>query len=120
MTAITFIRRMGGTRSLTMCRESHQLWHEAIKRNITILPPQWLASEDNAEVDFLSRHRLQRWNFKLVPLEFWRICHRFQVWPTLDAFVSKGSHQIPRYMTWEQDSRATAINALNFYWDPET
>ena len=39
---------------------------------------------------------------------------------TLDAFVSRGSHQIPKYMTWEQDSRAMAINALDYYWDPET
>ena len=23
-------------------------------------------------------------------------------------------------MTWEQDSRVTAINALDYYWDPET
>ena len=23
-------------------------------------------------------------------------------------------------MTWEQDSRATAINALDYYWDPVT
>ena len=39
---------------------------------------------------------------------------------TLDAFASSGSHQIPRYMTWEQDSRAMAINALDYYWDPVT
>ena len=81
MTAIAFIRRLGGTRSLTLCKESHQLWQEAIKRNITILPPQWLASEDNAEADFLSRHRLQRWDFKLISLEFWRICYKLQVSP---------------------------------------
>merc|ERR1711867_95955 len=101
MTAITFIRRMGGTRTLTICRESHQLWREAIKRNITILPPQCLASEDNAEADFLSRHRLQRWDFKLISSEFRRICHKLQVWPTLDTFASRETHQISRYMTWD-------------------
>ena len=47
-------------------------------------------------------------------------CHRFQIWLTLDAFTSRGSHQIPRYMTWEEDSRATAINPLDYYWDPVT
>ena len=44
-------------------------------------------------------------------------CRRRQVWPTLDALASSRSHQIPRYMTWEEDSRATAINALDYYWD---
>ena len=75
---------------------------------------------ENREADFLSRHRLQRWDFKLISSEFWRVYHRFQVWPTLDAFTSRGSHQIPRYMTWEQDTIVMAINALDYYWDPET
>ena len=79
-----------------------------------------MASEANAEADFLSRHRLQRWDFKLISSEFRRICHRLQVWPTLDAFTSKGSHQIPRYMTWEEDPRAVAINTLDYNWDPVT
>merc|ERR1711867_30261 len=94
-------------------------WHQAIRRSLTILPPQWLSTSENTEADFLSRHRLQRWDFKLVPSEFRRICHRLQVWPTLNAFMSRGSHQIPRYMTWEQDSRAMAINTLDYYWDPD-
>ena len=81
MIAITFIRRLGGTRSPTVWKESYWLWWEAINRNITILLPhlgrhlvskptnslpQWLASKANAEADFLSRRRLQRWNFKLI------------------------------------------------------
>ena len=40
--------------------------------------------------------------------------------PTLDTFVSSRSLQIPRYMTWEEVSRVTAINALDYYWDPVT
>ena len=88
--AITFIRKMGGTHSLSLCKESHLLWREAIRRNITILPPQWLSTTNNTGADFLSRHRLQRWDFKLISSEFRRICHRLQVWPTLDTFESKG------------------------------
>ena len=38
----------------------------------------------------------------------------------LDAFAFRESHQIPRYMTWEVDHRAVAINALDYYWDPVT
>ena len=120
MMAIAFIRRIGDTHSLSLCKESHLLWHQAIRRNFTVLPPQWLSTSENKEADFLSRHRLQRWDFKLVLSEFWRICHRFQVWPTLDAFASRGSHQIHRYITWEQGSSVTAIDTLDYYWDPET
>ena len=77
MTAIALIRKMGGTHALSLCKESHLLWSQAIRRNITILPPQWVSTSENTEADFLSRHRLQRWDFKLVSSEFRRICHRF-------------------------------------------
>ena len=104
---------MGGTLSLPLCKESLLLWCQAIQRELTILLPQWISTEENTEEDFLSRCRLQSWDFKLAPSEFWRICQRLQVWPTLDAFASKESHQIPRYMTWDQDSKAVSINALD-------
>ena len=39
MTAIAFIRKMGGTRSPSMCWESLWLWCQTIRRGLTILPP---------------------------------------------------------------------------------
>ena len=42
------------------------------------------------------------------------------MWPTLDAFASKGTHQLVRYMTWNNDPDAVATNALDYYWDPIT
>ena len=60
---------------------------------------------------------MQGWDFKLISSEFQRICHKLQVWPTLDAFTSKGKHQIPRYMSWELDLKVVAINTQNYYWD---
>ena len=99
ITVIAYIRKLGGTCSLILSVESRKLWLYAIQRNITILPPHWLSSEDNVEPNFLSRHNMQRWDFKLVSSEFRRVCQRLQVWPTLDAFASQESHQVPRYMT---------------------
>ena len=32
----------------------------------------------------------------------------------------QGTHQILRYMTWDQEPKAVAINALDFYRDPVT
>ena len=111
MTAIAFIRRLEGTRSQALCKESHQLWQEAINRNIKILPPEWLVSKANAEADFLSRGSLQKWDFKLISFEFQRVCRRLQVWPTLDAFASRGTRQMAKYMTWDIDPCAVATNA---------
>ena len=86
-------------------------------RNLTL---SLLSTQENTEADILSRHRLQRWDYKIALSEFQRICQRLKVWPILDAFVSSGSNQIPGYMTWEQDSKVTTINALDYYWDPVT
>ena len=90
ITAIAYIRKLGGTRSSILSAKSRKLWLYAIQQNITILPPHWLSSEDNVEADFLSRHNMQRWDFKLVSSEFRRVCQRLQVWPTLNAFASTG------------------------------
>ena len=67
-------------------------------------------------MDLLCSHRLYGWDFKSlrVPEDCWRLQ------PTLDAFVSSRKLQIPRYMTWEEDARVSAINALVYYWDPVT
>ena len=56
----------------------------------------------------------------MISSEFWRVCHRLQVWPTLDAFASRGTHQVTKYMTWDIDPYAVATNTLDYYWDPIT
>ena len=86
--AIAYIRKLWGTSSSILSAESWKLWLYTIQRNIMILPPHWLSSEDNVEADFLSRHNMQRWDFKLVSSEFRRVCQRLQVWPTLGAFAT--------------------------------
>ena len=39
ITAFAFIRKIGGTHSVSLCKESHLLWREAIRRDLTLLPP---------------------------------------------------------------------------------
>merc|ERR1712112_774643 len=53
ITAISYIRKLGGTRSKILSAESRKLWLYAIQRNIMILHPHWLSSEDNVEANFL-------------------------------------------------------------------
>ena len=42
------------------------------------------------------------------------------MWPALDTFASRGTHQMAKYMTWDIDPNAVATNALDYYWDPIT
>ena len=119
-TACSYIRRQGGTRSLSLSKEACLLWEQAVSNNITLLTPHWLSSKDNAEADFLARNRLSQWEFRLRQDLFLQILETFQIWPTLDAFASKATTKMPRYMTWYPDQGAVARDALLQEWDPVT
>ena len=119
-TACSYIRRQGGTRSLALCKEACLLWEEAQARNIMVLTPHWLSTTDNVEADFLTRHKLSQWEFRLTRELFRQILDTFQLYPTLDAFASRATAQLPRYMTWYPDKFAVARDALLHAWDPVT
>ena len=119
-TACAYIRKIGGTRSISLCQESLKLWREVVSRDVNVLRPFWLSSADNLEADFLSRQALLAWDFQLDRRLFRRICCQFQVKPTLDAFATNRTNLLPRYMTWERDESAVGQNCLNYYWDPVT
>ena len=57
--AIALSERWEGPDS-QLCVRSLLLWHQAIQRKLTLLPPLWLTSEENMEADFPSRHSLKR------------------------------------------------------------
>ena len=63
--ACAYIRKKGGTRSLSLCQESLCFWQEVVDRDVHVLDPFWLSSLDNLEADFLSRQALVAWDFQL-------------------------------------------------------
>ena len=119
-TACAYIRKQGGTRSPLLSREACLLWDESLARDVTLLAPHWLSTKDNVEADFLSRNEMGRWEFMLDKDLFAKILDTFQVSPTLDAFASRETAQLKRYMTWFQDPQAVASDALLHSWDKVT
>ena len=119
-TACTYIRKKGGTHSLSLCQESLRFWQEMVSRDVHILNPFWLSSLDNLEADFLSRQALVAWDFQLSHRVFRQVCCHFQVTPTLDTFATSRTNLLSRYMTWERDESAVGQNCLNYLWDPVT
>ena len=119
-TALHYIRKQGGTRSHRLGSEAVTLWKETIDSDISLLAPQWIASSDNVSADFLSRNHIHHWELMLDRDLFRQILEHFQVFPTLDAFASRQTHQLPRYMSWFPDSRAVARDAMIAKWDSVT
>ena len=119
-TAVYYIRKMGGTRSSVLRKEACQLWKESIQRGIILLNPHWLATSDNVSADFLSRNDMDQWECELSNEVFEMIMDHYQLFPTLDAFASRKTKKLPRYMTWEYDPKAVGRNALIHKWDQIT
>ena len=118
--ALAYIRRQGGTRSLSLAAEACDLWTDAVARNVTILTPHWLSSSENVCADFLTRNSMHQWDFFLDRDLFTLILDHFRVQPTLDAFASRETRQLPRFMCWGPDNQAVASDALLHSWDPIT
>ena len=118
--AMFYILKQGGTRSSPLSNEACLLWRESIQRKITLLTPHWIATDDNISADFLSRHDLNQWECQLSRSVFEMIMEHFQLSPTLDAFASRKTTQLSRYMTWDHDPKAVARNALIHSWDSIT
>ena len=64
--------------------------------------------------------RLENWDFKLLHSEYQKVCRTLGVVPTLDAFASQRCHQLSRFMSWDTEDKAMAVNALVRQWDPVT
>ena len=102
-TAAVYIRCQGGTKNNVLSLEALLLWELAVSRNITLLPPHWIPTEENTAADFLSRHEMDHWMFRLDRKVFRSILDHFNLQPTLDAFTSHYSAQLSRYMSWHRD-----------------
>ena len=120
ITACSYIRKQGGTRSTVLSSEACLLWKEALSRDIVPLTPHWLSTKDNLEADFLSRNKLSQWEFFIDQYWFNYILQMLQVQPTLDAFASRETARLTRYMSWYPDSQAVAQDALLNPWDDMT
>ena len=119
-TAAAYIRCQGGTRNNALSQEALLLWEQAVSNDITLLTPYWIPTEENTEADFLSRYDVRYWDIMLDRETFRSILNHFHLQPTLDAFASRSSAQLSRYMSWERDPQAVGQNALIQPWDPVT
>ena len=119
-TAAAYIRCQGGTKSSILSQEACLLWEEAVAQDLTLLTPHWIPTWENTAADFLTRHNMDHWVFKLDRVMFRTILDNFNLQPTLDAFACHWSAQLPRYMSWHRDPQAVAQDALLSPWDDVT
>lgn len=118
--ALYYIKKQGGTRSRALAMEALALWEASETCQVDLLPPQWISTHENVGADFLTRNRMQHWELMLRRDLFRQIVDHFQVFPSLDAFASRITAQMPRYMSWFPDPLAIAQDTMLAQWDAVT
>ena len=116
VTAVTYIRQMGGSHSLKCNDIAREIWLWAIERDIW-LTISHIPGKDNVRVDSNSRkfeHEIE-WMLNTKVFELLTT-----LWPnemTIDLFASRLNHQLDKYVSWRPDPDSIAVDAFSIKWD---
>lgn len=114
MSALSYIAKMGGTRSPEMIKLAKKMWKFLLENGIMITV-EYIPSKLNVEADAQSRQTQDWSDWKLCKQVFHRIC---EVWgrPEVDLFASRTSHQFKPYMSLKPDPYCVAVDAMQQPW----
>ena len=113
-TAITYILKMGDTRSTVLLQIAQELWEFSLSNKI-ILTAEYLPGVLNQQADWESRHFHDSSDWKLNPGVFKTLN---QQWGPLevDLFASRTNCQLSKYVSWFPDPFAMATDAFQISW----
>ena len=113
-TAMAYIRRMGGTRSLR-CNEVAKLIWAWAETNNNWLTVAHISGKSNTIADSASRHFKDHLEWELNGSIFKSIC---KVWgsPQIDLFASRNNFKIPKYVSWHPEPYSWKVDAFSFKW----
>ena len=114
-TAIAYFNNMGGLVSNSCNHLTREIWTYCTDQKI------WLSAfhipgKDNNTADYMSRLLNENTEWRLAPLVFHKIVTLFKVTPEIDLFASALNHQVPKYISWNPDQEAFAIDAFSISW----
>ena len=113
MTALAYILKQGGTRSLPLLDVAQEIILLAEQLQVSIIPV-YVPSAQNLHADFASRFKKLP-DLHLLPSVFHKICSRWGT-PEIDLFASPQSAQLPQFMAWGNAKSAVAFDALSLPW----
>ena len=112
-TAVTYVNKMGGTKS-TKCNElAKEIWAHCIDRNA------WISCQHIPGVDNIADRPSRKFNddieWQLRNDVFQNICRTWDT-PEIDLFASRTNHKLKTYCSWKKDPDATFIDAHSLNW----
>lgn len=117
MTAVSFINRMGGTRSLPLCLAAIELWDMVLSRGCWVTAV-WLSRDENQLSDMLSKSKVAAWEFCVHQKILDNLWSRWFL-PMVDVFASRDCHVLPGYYSWYPDRQALAQDAFSVVQWPQ-
>jgi ribonuclease HI len=113
-TAIAYITKMGGIKSVLCDSVAQDIWKWAQIKNCWITASH-IPGSQNVVADSLSRKFDEEKEWKLDKSVFKNI---IAVWPkpTIDLFASRTNKQLDKYVSWKPDPYALYVDAFTMCW----
>lgn len=111
-TALTYIQKLGGTRSLILAKLTKDLWEYCLSKQIT-LATQHLPGRNNLIADWESRHVQDSSDWLLKRSLFQALQQKWGPW-TVDLFASRWNRQLKSFYSWKPDP--LEIDAFQVTW----
>ena len=113
-TTMSYINKMGGTKSTDMINISKALWDYCLSKQIT-LTAEFLPGIQNQIADAQSRNYQDSSNWKLNKSIFQEIT-RIMGQVEIDLFADRTNAQVPKFISWKPDPESSATDAFTVSW----
>lgn len=115
MTALSYLVKIWGTKSLTLSQISKEIWEYLLRHGITVTA-EYLPGILSGEADWESRNTQDSSEWMLHVKVFARICQILDT-PVVDLFASRTSHQLPNYWSWGLDPLSQGSDSFRTNWN---
>ena len=108
--AVAFVNRQGSIRSRILCASALDLWQEVLNKNSWI-EASWLPLEYNEQANFLSKHKIEVWDFGCRP-EVTEMLWQHTFYPRMDLFASSEFHCAKNNFSCIADAQACGLDTF--------
>ena len=113
-TAVSYIRKMGGIKSVACNGIASKIWEWCEKQNIW-LSCAHIAGKDNKIADEKSRKFNDNIEWTLSSKVFEKICEKLGS-PDVDLFATRLNTQVKKFCSWEADPDCSFVDAFTIDW----
>ena len=113
-TALAYVKHQGGVKSLPCNDEALKIWEWCEQRD-NWLTIAHIPGVDNVLADFKSRNFADNIEWELNENIFQKVIKVFGQ-PDIDLFASRLNRKTEKFVSWQPDPEATAIDAFSLDW----